>query len=149
MFVEQHCLEFGRSLWQTADLTGRNPYPDVVGGSSVLTGGCLLLAHDHLWTNCLLNISDPFCLQHLDISNSVIDVSTLNGLLSLLQVGNQPGGLKFSGPIVDNLAKNTNFLKLNLSGCSGFSESAVKILLSSCSRLDELKLSWYFDFAEN
>ena len=57
-------------------------------------------------------------------------------------------GLQLSGPIVDNLAKNTNLLKLNLSGCSGFSESALKILLSSCSRLDKLKLSWYFDLAE-
>uniref|UniRef100_A0AC11D1K1 S-phase kinase associated protein 2 n=1 Tax=Ovis aries TaxID=9940 RepID=A0AC11D1K1_SHEEP len=54
-------------------------------------------------------------------------------------------------PLVEhfsNLAQNTNLLRLNLSGCSGFSESALKTLLSSCSRLDELNLSWCYDFTE-
>uniref|UniRef100_A0A8D1NVB7 S-phase kinase associated protein 2 n=1 Tax=Sus scrofa TaxID=9823 RepID=A0A8D1NVB7_PIG len=54
-------------------------------------------------------------------------------------------------PLVEhfsNLAQNTNLVRLNLSGCSGFSESALKTLLSSCSRLDELNLSWCYDFTE-
>ncbi|KAI2537237.1 SKP2 isoform 3 [Pan troglodytes] len=46
------------------------------------------------------------------------------------------------------LAKNSNLVRLNLSGCSGFSEFALQTLLSSCSRLDELNLSWCFDFTE-
>ncbi|XP_007461902.1 PREDICTED: S-phase kinase-associated protein 2 isoform X2 [Lipotes vexillifer] len=47
-----------------------------------------------------------------------------------------------------NLAQNTNLVRLNLSGCSGFSESALKTLLSSCCRLDELNLSWCYEFTE-
>ena len=57
-------------------------------------------------------------------------------------------GLWLSDPIVDNLAQNTDLLRLNLSGCSGFSESVLKTLLSSSSRLDELNLSWCCDFTE-
>ena len=57
-------------------------------------------------------------------------------------------GLWLSNPIVNNLAQNTNLLRLNLSGYSAFSESALKTLLNSCSRLDELNLSWCYDFTE-
>lgn len=46
------------------------------------------------------------------------------------------------------LAQNENLVRLNLCGCSGFSESAVATLLSSCCRLDELNLSWCFEFTE-
>ena len=88
----------------------------------------------------LVEYFSPFCLQHLDLSNLVIDVFTLHGLLShcskLQNLSLE--GLWLSDPIVDNLAQNADLLRLNLSGCSGFSESALKILLSSCSRLDEL-----------
>ena len=92
----------------------------------------------------------PFLLQHLDLLNSVIHVSTLHGLLShcsnLQNLSLE--GLQLSDPIVDNLAQKTNLLQLYLSGCSGFSESALKTLLSSCSRLDELNLSRCIDFTE-
>ena len=57
-------------------------------------------------------------------------------------------GLQLLYPVVNNLAQNTNLLQLNLSGYSGFSESSLKTLLSSCSRLDELNLSWCYDFTE-
>ena len=92
----------------------------------------------------------PFCLQHLGLSNSVFDVSTLHSLLShcskLQNLSLE--GLQLSDTVVDNLAQNTNLLWLNVSGCSGFSESALKTLLSSCYRLDELNLSWCYDFIE-
>ena len=57
-------------------------------------------------------------------------------------------GLLLSDPIVSNLAQNTNLLWLNLSGYSGFSESSLKTLPNSCSRMDELNLSWCYDFTE-
>ena len=57
-------------------------------------------------------------------------------------------GLCLSDPIVNNLAHNTDLLWLNLSGCSGFSESALKTLLSSSSRLDELNVSWCYDLTK-
>ena len=92
----------------------------------------------------------PFHLQHLHLWNSVMDVFTLQGLLShrskLQHLSLQ--GIRLSDPIADNLAQNTNLWRLHLSGCSGFSESALKTLLSSCSRLDELNLSWCYDFTE-
>ena len=57
-------------------------------------------------------------------------------------------GLQLLDPVVNNLAQNTNLLQLNLSGYSGFSESSLKTLLSSCSRLDELNRSWCYEFTE-
>uniref|UniRef100_A0A4X2JSL0 S-phase kinase associated protein 2 n=1 Tax=Vombatus ursinus TaxID=29139 RepID=A0A4X2JSL0_VOMUR len=46
-----------------------------------------------------------------------------------------------------NLAQNSDLVRLNLSGCSGFSASALGALLSGCTRLDELNLSWCSDFS--
>ncbi|KAB0397771.1 hypothetical protein E2I00_011040 [Balaenoptera physalus] len=142
-------LAFDESLWQTLDLTGRNLHPDVVGR---------LLSRGVVAFRCPRSFMDqpfverfsPFRVQHMDLSNSVIDVSTLHGLLShcskLQNLSLE--GLRLSDPIVNNLAQNTNLVRLNLSGCSGFSESALKTLLSSCCRLDELNLSWCYEFTE-
>ncbi|XP_042089799.1 S-phase kinase-associated protein 2 isoform X3 [Ovis aries] len=142
-------LAFDESLWQTVDLAGRNLYPDVVG--RLLSRGVVAFRCPRSFMDQpLVEHFSPFRLQHLDLSNSVIDVSTLQGLLShcskLQNLSLE--GLRLSDPVVDNLAQNTNLLRLNLSGCSGFSESALKTLLSSCSRLDELNLSWCYDFTE-
>lgn len=142
-------LAFDESLWQTVDLAGRNLYPDVVG--RLLSRGVVAFRCPRSFMDQpLVEHFSPFRLQHLDLSNSVIDVSTLEGLLShcskLQNLSLE--GLRLSDPVVDNLAQNTNLLRLNLSGCSGFSESALKTLLSSCSRLDELNLSWCYDFTE-
>ncbi|KAB0381692.1 hypothetical protein FD755_003609, partial [Muntiacus reevesi] len=142
-------LAFGKSLWQTVDLAGRNLYPDMVGrllSREVVAFCCPRSFMDQL----LVEHFSPFRLQHLDLSNSVIDVSTLHGLLphySKLQ-NLSLEGLRLSDPIIHNLTQNTNLLRLNLSDCSGFSESSLKTLLSSCSRLDELNLSWCYDFTE-
>ncbi|XP_049563973.1 S-phase kinase-associated protein 2 isoform X5 [Orcinus orca] len=142
-------LAFDEYLWQTLDLTGRNLHPDVVGR---------LLSRGVVAFRCPRSFMDqpfverfsPFRVQHMDLSNSVIDVSTLHGLLShcskLQNLSLE--GLQLSDPIVNNLAQNTNLVRLNLSGCSGFSESALKTLLSSCCRLDELNLSWCYEFTE-
>ncbi|XP_073933719.1 S-phase kinase-associated protein 2 isoform X2 [Castor canadensis] len=91
-----------------------------------------------------------FRVQHMDLSNSVINVSTLQGILSQCSKLQNLSleGLQLSDPIVNNLAQNSNLVRLNFCGCSGFSESALKTLLSSCSRLDELNLSWCYDFTE-
>ncbi|KAB0338142.1 hypothetical protein FD755_025332, partial [Muntiacus reevesi] len=142
-------LAFDESLWQNVDLAGRNLYPDVVG--RLLSPG--VVAFCCPWSfmdQSLIEHFSPFHLQHLNLSNSVIAVSILQSLLShcskLQNLSLE--GLQLSDPIVDNLALNTNLLRLNLSGCSGFSESALKTLLSSCYRLDELSLSWCYDFTE-
>ncbi|XP_054939455.1 S-phase kinase-associated protein 2 isoform X2 [Physeter macrocephalus] len=94
-------LAFDESLWQTLDLTGRNLHPDVVGR---------LLSRGVVAFRCPRSFMDqpfverfsPFRVQHMDLSNSVIDVSTLHGLLShcskLQNLSLE--GLRLSDPIV-------------------------------------------------
>ncbi|KAF3828590.1 hypothetical protein GH733_004580 [Mirounga leonina] len=142
-------LAFDESLWQTLDLTGRNLHPDVIG--RLLSRGVVAFRCPRSFMDQpLVEHFSPFRVQHMDLSNSVIEVSTLHGIL--LQCSKLQNlsleGLQLSDPIVNNLAQNSNLVRLNLSGCSGFSESALKTLLSSCSRLDELNLSWCYDFTE-
>ncbi|XDA79811.1 hypothetical protein R6Z07M_009494 [Ovis aries] len=132
-------LVFDEFLWQTVDLAGRNLYPDVVGwllSQGVVAFHCHLCLPQSFMDQPLAEHFSPFRLQHPDLSNSVINV------ISALE------GLQLSDPVVNNLAQNTNLLRRNLSGYSGFSESSLKTLLSSCSRLDELNLSWCYDFTE-
>ncbi|KAG8131169.1 hypothetical protein E2320_017739 [Naja naja] len=47
-----------------------------------------------------------------------------------------------SSDIVRSIAQNPNLVRLNLSGCSGFSADTVEVLLKSCPRLEELNLGW-------
>lgn len=91
-----------------------------------------------------------FRVQHMNLWNSFINMSNLYGILSECSKMQNLSleGLQLSYPIINNLAQNKNLLLLTLCGCSGFSESALLILLSSCSRLNELNLSWCFDFTE-
>lgn len=142
-------LAFDESLWQTLDLTGKNLHPDVIG--RLLSRGVMAFCCPRSFVDQpLVEHFSPFRVQHMDLSNSVFEVSTLQGILSLCSKLQNLSleGLQLSDPIVNNLAQNSNLVRLNLSGCSGFSESALKTLLSSCSRLDELNLSWCFDFTE-
>ncbi|XP_070102016.1 S-phase kinase-associated protein 2 isoform X4 [Equus przewalskii] len=142
-------LAFDESLWQTLDLTGRNLHPDAIG--RLLSRGVVAFRCPRSFIDQpLVEHFSPFRVQHMDLSNSVIDVSTLHGILSQCSKLQNLSleGLQLSDPIVNNLAQNSNLVRLNLSGCSGFSESALKTLLSSCSRLDELNLSWCYDFTE-
>uniref|UniRef100_A0A8C4M4E0 S-phase kinase-associated protein 2 n=1 Tax=Equus asinus TaxID=9793 RepID=A0A8C4M4E0_EQUAS len=142
-------LRFDESLWQTLDLTGRNLHPDAIG--RLLSRGVVAFRCPRSFIDQpLVEHFSPFRVQHMDLSNSVIDVSTLHGILSQCSKLQNLSleGLQLSDPIVNNLAQNSNLVRLNLSGCSGFSESALKTLLSSCSRLDELNLSWCYDFTE-
>ncbi|XP_010603769.1 S-phase kinase-associated protein 2 isoform X3 [Fukomys damarensis] len=144
-----YCLAFDESLWQTLDLTGRNLHPDVTG--RLLSRGVVAFRCPRSFMDQpLVEHFSPFRVQHMDLSNSVINVSALHGILSqCAKLQNLSlEGLQLSDPIVNNLSQNSNLVRLNLCGCSGFSESALKTLLSSCSRLDELNLSWCFDFTE-
>nr|XP_054343040.1 S-phase kinase-associated protein 2 isoform X3 [Pongo pygmaeus] len=142
-------LASDESLWQTLDLTGKNLHPDVTG--RLLSQGVIAFRCPRSFMDQpLAEHFSPFRVQHMDLSNSVIEVSTLHGILSQCSKLQNLSleGLRLSDPIVNNLAQNSNLVRLNLSGCSGFSEFALQTLLSSCSRLDELNLSWCFDFTE-
>ncbi|XP_077873585.1 S-phase kinase-associated protein 2 isoform X4 [Ictidomys tridecemlineatus] len=144
-----YCLAFDESLWQTLDLTGKNLHPDVI--VRLLSRGVVAFRCPRSFVDQpLVEHCSPFRVQHLDLSNSVINVSTLHGILSQCSKLQNLSleGLQLSDPIVNNLAQNSNLVRLNLCGCAGFSESALKTLLSSCSRLDELNLSWCYEFTE-
>ncbi|XP_060046929.1 S-phase kinase-associated protein 2 isoform X1 [Erinaceus europaeus] len=142
-------LAFDESLWQTLDLTGKNLHPDVT--SRLLARGVVAFRCPRSFMDQpLLEHFSSFRVQHMDLSNAVINLSALQGILrpcSKLQ-NLSLEGLPLSDPIVSDLAQNTSLTKLNLCGCSGFSESALKTLLSSCCKLDELNLSWCSDFTE-
>uniref|UniRef100_I3M110 S-phase kinase associated protein 2 n=1 Tax=Ictidomys tridecemlineatus TaxID=43179 RepID=I3M110_ICTTR len=145
-----YCLAFDESLWQTLDLTGKNLHPDVI--VRLLSRGVVAFRCPRSFVDQpLVEHCSPFRVQHLDLSNSVINVSTLHGILSQCSKLQNLSleGLQLSDPIVNNLAQNSNLVRLNLCGCAGFSESALKTLLSSCSRcpnLVHLDLRYVFVF---
>ncbi|XP_048224337.1 S-phase kinase-associated protein 2 isoform X1 [Perognathus longimembris pacificus] len=144
-----YCLAFDESLWQSLDLTGRNLHPDVT--ARLLSRGVIAFrCQRSFMEQPLVEHFSSLRVQHMDLSNSVINVSALHGILSeCFKLQNLSlEGLQLSDPIVNQLAQNSNLVRLNLCGCWGFSESALKTLLSSCSRLDELNLSWCFEFTE-
>lgn len=137
------------SLWRTLDLGGVNLHPDVT---------VRLLSRGVIAFRCPQSVMEQplgerlrsFPVKHMDLSNSIINVSSLHGILSecskLQNLSLE--GLQLSDPIVNSLAQNENLVRLNLFGCSGFSASALVNLLSSCCLLDELNLSWCFEFTK-
>ncbi|XP_004698135.1 S-phase kinase-associated protein 2 [Echinops telfairi] len=142
-------LAIDESLWQTLDLSGKSLHPDVI--VRLLSRGVNAFRCPRSFVDQpLVEHFSTFRVQHMDLSNAVIDVATLRGILAqCTKLQNLSlEGLQLSDPIVHNLAQNSNLVRLNLCGCSGFSESALEALLSSCSRLDELNLSWCSDFTE-
>ncbi|XP_003408035.1 S-phase kinase-associated protein 2 isoform X1 [Loxodonta africana] len=142
-------LAIDESLWQTLDLTGKSLHPDVI--VRLLSRGVTAFRCPRSFMDQpLVESFSALRVQHMDLSNSVVNKSTLHDILSQCSKLQNLSleGLQLSDPIVNNLAQNSNLVRLNLCGCSGFSESALKALLSSCSRLDELNLSWCSDFTE-
>ena len=122
------------------------PLPRCGWSALVLRGGCLpqstiIYGTTISWTFWPFSSTAPRPVELCD--PCVYHASLLSHCSKLQNLSLE--GLQLSDPIVDNLAQNTNLLWLNLSGCSGFSESALKTSLSSSSRLDELNL---YNFTE-
>ncbi|XP_063475624.1 S-phase kinase-associated protein 2 isoform X3 [Symphalangus syndactylus] len=95
--------------------------------------------------------SDESLWQTLDLTGKNLHPDVTGRLLSQGVIAFRCPRSFMDQPLAEhfsNLAQNSNLVRLNLSGCSGFSEFALQTLLSSCSRLDELNLSWCFDFTE-
>ncbi|XP_066844751.1 S-phase kinase-associated protein 2 isoform X2 [Anser cygnoides] len=86
----------------------------------------------------------PLRVQHMDLSNCTVSVADLQSILCRCErlVNLSLEGLVLSDDIVKSIAKNTSLIRLNLCGCSGFSAEALELMLSSCSMLEELNLSW-------
>ncbi|XP_071436327.1 S-phase kinase-associated protein 2 [Pithys albifrons albifrons] len=138
-----HHLSFDESLWQTLDLTGVNLLPGVIGhllpaGVTVFRCPRSCIGSPLFKTNELLK------LQHLDLSNCTVSAADLHSVLCLCERLQNLSleGVGLSDNIIKAIARNPNLMRLNLCGCSGFSAEALEMMLSCCSVLEELNLSW-------
>ncbi|NXU49773.1 SKP2 protein, partial [Turnix velox] len=138
-----HRLSFDESLWQTLDLTGTNVLPGVIG--QLLPAGVTVFRCPR---SCIGNpqfkTNQPLRVQHMDLSNCTVSVADLQSILCLCEKLQNLSleGLVLSDDIIKSIAKNPSLVRLNLCGCSGFSAAALVLMLSSCSMLEELNLSW-------
>ncbi|XP_037228886.1 S-phase kinase-associated protein 2 isoform X1 [Falco biarmicus] len=138
-----HRLSFDESLWHTLDLTGRNLLPGVIG--QLLPAGVTAFRCPRSYIgNPLFKTSKSLRIQHMDLSNCTVSVADLQSILCLCERLQNLSleGLVLSDNIIKNIAKNPDLMRLNLCGCSGFSAEALKLMLNSCSTLEELNLSW-------
>ncbi|MEE6458021.1 hypothetical protein FKM82_000151 [Ascaphus truei] len=138
-----HRLSFDESLWHSLDLTGKHLAKGVIG--KVLSLGVVAFRCPR---SCIgepaFKKSRPLRLQHVDLSNGTISVTALRSILSRCHKLQNLSleGLLLSDDIIRSIAQNSDLVRLNLCGCSGFSSEALQDLLCSCSRLKELNLSW-------
>ncbi|XP_008930360.1 S-phase kinase-associated protein 2 [Manacus vitellinus] len=138
-----HRLSFDESLWQTLDLTGGNLLPGVLG--HLLPAGVTVFRCPRACIgNPLFKTTELLRLQYLDLSNCTMSVADLQSILCLCERLQNLSleGLVLSDNIIKSIARNPNLIRLNLCGCSGFSAEALEMMLSSCSALEELNLSW-------
>ncbi|NXT19595.1 SKP2 protein, partial [Syrrhaptes paradoxus] len=138
-----HRLSFDESLWQSLDLTGQNLEPGVIG--QVLPAGVTVLRCPRSCIgNPLFKTSKPLRIRHMDLSNCTVSVADLERILCRCERLQNLSleGLLLSEDIIKSIAKNPSLMRLNLCGCSGFSAEALKLMLNSCSKLEELNLSW-------
>ncbi|NWI96028.1 SKP2 protein, partial [Pitta sordida] len=138
-----HRLSFDESLWQSLDLAGGNLLPGVIG--QLLPAGVTVFRCPRacIW-NPLFKTTKLLRLQHLDLSYSTVCAADLQRILCLCERLQNLSleALGLSDDIMENITRNHNLMRLNLSGCKGFSAEAMAVMLSSCSMLQELNLSW-------
>ncbi|OXB66703.1 hypothetical protein ASZ78_013094 [Callipepla squamata] len=138
-----HRLSFDESLWQTLDLTCRSLLPGVIG--QLLPAGVTVFRCPRSCIgNPLFKTMKPLRVQHMDLSNCTVSVADLQSILCRCERLENLSleGLVLSDDIIQSIAKNPSLIRLNLCGCSGFSAEALELMLSSCSMLEELNLSW-------
>lgn len=138
-----HRLSFDESLWQTLDLTCRSLLPGVIG--QLLPAGVTAFRCPRSCIgNPLFKTMKPLRVQHMDLSNCTVSVADLQSILCRCERLENLSleGLVLSDDIIKSIAKNPSLIRLNLCGCSGFSAEALELMLSKCSMLEELNLSW-------
>ncbi|XP_043558869.1 S-phase kinase-associated protein 2 [Chiloscyllium plagiosum] len=138
-----HRLAFDKSLWYSVDLGKGNLPPGTVGqvlgaGVVVFRSPCSFLGDP------IFKDERPLCLQYMDLSHSVLSSSSIFQILRRCHQlrGLSLEALALSDDIIMAIAGNRDLLCLNLSGCSCFRAQALSQMLRSCSRLDELNISW-------
>uniref|UniRef100_A0A673KWY3 S-phase kinase-associated protein 2 n=1 Tax=Sinocyclocheilus rhinocerous TaxID=307959 RepID=A0A673KWY3_9TELE len=138
-----HCLAFDESLWHSVDLVGKAQLDAELG--QVLSAGALRLRCPH---TCIVQSSfksaQKLRVQHLDLSNCTVETSVLEDILSRCKHLQNLSleGLVLSDSIIHSLAQNTEIVRLNLCGCSGFSPESLAEMLKSCTRIEEMNVSW-------
>ncbi|KAG5261719.1 hypothetical protein AALO_G00287590 [Alosa alosa] len=138
-----HQLSFDESLWQSVDLEGKVRLGNALG--QVLSAGALRLRcpHTSIGEPCFTH-KEPLRVQHLDLSGCTVSPEVVYDVISrCTQLQNLSlEGLLLSDGILQFLAQNPQLVRLNLSGCSGFSSETLAQMLQSCTRLTELNVSW-------
>ncbi|XP_053556400.1 S-phase kinase-associated protein 2 [Bombina bombina] len=138
-----HRLSSDESLWHSLDLCGKHLADGVVG--KLLSMGVVVFRCPR---SCIgepiFKKTRPLRLQHVDLSNCTVSVDALHGILSRCHKLQNLSleGLTLSDEIMHGIAKNSAMERLNLGGCSGFSPETLKEMLSNCTRVEELNLSW-------
>ncbi|NXW11624.1 SKP2 protein, partial [Fregetta grallaria] len=148
LYVSRVCkrwysLSYDESLWQSLDLTGKNLLPGAIG--QLLPAGVSVFRCPRTCIgNPLFKTNTPLRVQHMDLSNCTISVEDLQSILCLCERLQNLSleGLVLCDNIIESIAKNPRLMRLNLCGCSGFSAESLELMLSSCSMLEELNLSW-------
>ncbi|XP_061655351.1 S-phase kinase-associated protein 2 [Phyllopteryx taeniolatus] len=138
-----HRLAFDESLWHSVDLEGvtdMGPALQQVLKTGVRRLRCprSFINNLHLTGTCTLKIAE------IDLSSSIVAAPTLEGIIdqcNLLECASLEG-LQLSDNIVNGLAQNLRLRQLNLSGCFNFSADSLAHMLQSCSRIEQLNISW-------
>ncbi|KAE8636487.1 hypothetical protein XENTR_v10003010 [Xenopus tropicalis] len=138
-----HRLLTDESLWHSLDLTGKHLADGIIG--RVLSLGVVTFRCPR---SCMgepmFTKTRHLRLLHMDLSNSTVSVGALQSILSRCHKLQNLSleGLVLSDDITRSISQNEDLIRLNLGGCSGFSSESLKEMLTNCSRLDELNLSW-------
>ncbi|KAM3939311.1 S-phase kinase-associated protein 2 [Leptodactylus fuscus] len=136
-------LSCDESLWQSVDLTGKHLVNGVIG--KLLSLGVVVLRCPR---SCLgeplFKQVRPLRLQHADFSNCTASADTLQSIISRCHNLHNLSleGLELSDGTICGIAQNSDLIRLNLGGCSGFSPESLTQMLKSCTSLEELNLSW-------
>ncbi|KAJ7987126.1 hypothetical protein DPEC_G00335520 [Dallia pectoralis] len=138
-----HRLSLDESLWHSVDLVGKSQLDQALG--QVLTAGVLALRCPHTCVGePLFTSAQHLRVQHMDLSGCTVATPVIENILTrcrrLENISLE--GLELSDDILRSLSQNTGLVRLNLCGCSGFSPDSLSELLQSCTRLEELNLSW-------
>ncbi|XP_041667113.1 S-phase kinase-associated protein 2 [Cheilinus undulatus] len=138
-----HRLAFDESLWTSVDLEGLTNM-DLALEQVLKTGVRRLRCPRSFVVEIQFTVLSPLQIVQLDLSSSIIPTPGLASIvchcteLEYLSLE----GLQLSDSIINALSKNTNLLQLNVSGCSGFSSAPLADMLKSCSRIEQLNISW-------
>ncbi|XP_068127947.1 S-phase kinase-associated protein 2 [Hyperolius riggenbachi] len=136
-------LSCDESLWYSMDLTGKH-LADGVIGNLLLLGVAVIRCPRSCIGEPMFKDIRPLRLQHADFSNCTVSIDALRSIISRCHKLHNLSleGLELTDDILCAIAQNSDLVRLNLGGCYGFSASMLSHMLKSCTRLDELNLSW-------